>query len=484
MTAEQGVKKRFCCATPKPDPKALQKLAKFVDQWLAKNLVPLSQTDIPTFEEWISLTAFPLWRKEELRVAYEELMLKGLRKKDRKVKSFIKREQYPTWKYARAINSRSDVFKVYCAPIFKAIEKKLFSMDYFIKKIPVQDRPAYIQEKVARSCAKIFGTDYTSFEALFNKQLMEACEMRLYRHMTKCTREGRNWYQTINKVLTGENACWFKDWFCVKTRARRMSGEMCTSLGNSFSNLMFMLYVCDEYGCDVRGVVEGDDGLFSVFPNKEGKVPGSEDFEKLGLIIKLEVHDSVETASFCGLIFDSEDLVNIREPLQCLADFAWIDGEFDQARRSKQLAMLRCKALSLAHQYPGCPIVAELAQYGLRVTRSVDIRSFIERTKHIDSYKRELLLESAFQNGCLKPVPIREVPFATRLLMAAKFNVSIEQQFEIESILKCKNDLSPLEFPNVEPPDEWFTNGLHYATTMPRKLWHSTDPIKWAPNQT
>lgn len=475
ITAAHGVVKRFCCRTPTPVQSETQKLMRFVDEWIEANLAPLELADVYSYEQWRDSTTFPAWRKAELDLAKEELDEKGLLQKDYKVKSFIKREQYPEYKYARAINSRSDIFKVFCAPLFKSIEKKLFALDWFIKKIPVQDRPSYIMNRVCRHMAKYLSTDYTSFEALFTPELMFRVEMRLYKYMTSGVPGGKEWYKKISKILTGKNNCWFRD-FIVKTRGRRMSGEMCTSLGNSFSNLMFMLYVCSKLGCDVTGVVEGDDGLFSVVAGPNGVYPSEKDFEALGLVIKLEQHDQVETASFCGLIFDAEDLVNIREPLMVLADFAWTDGEYSDMSSRKKLAMLRCKALSLAHQYPGCPVISELAQYGLRVTKSIDVRSYLEKSRSLGSYRREELHGMFFDAaGKMKKIPHRAVPFRTRILMQDKFGITVAQQQEIEDTLRDKVDLSPIDIPSVLPPLVWLENGARYASQLPRALFKLAD---------
>lgn len=39
------------------------------------------------------------------------------------------------------INSRSDAFKAFSGPFFKAIEKVVYEMPEFIKHTPVPDRP-------------------------------------------------------------------------------------------------------------------------------------------------------------------------------------------------------------------------------------------------------------------------------------------------------------------------------------------------------
>jgi hypothetical protein len=283
----------------------------------------------------------------------------------------MKDETYPEYKHARAINSRSDEFKCASGPFFKCIEKTLFTLDWFIKKVPIADRPSYIKNRLERMGVSYFAADYTSFESLFTKKLMQTCEFVLYEHCVSEHPLGRAWLSLISEALLGRNVCSFK-LFNVSVNATRMSGEMNTSLGNGFSNLMFLLFLCQENGMtDVLAVIEGDDSAASGC----GKWPSVEDFAKLGLVIKVDMSDSIEEMSFCGLVFDSDECLNVTDPREVLASFGWTSAGYKAMKQNKLKLLLRCKALSLAHQYPGCPIISSLAQYGLRVTRGYDISS-------------------------------------------------------------------------------------------------------------
>lgn len=475
-TAAEGAVKRYCSNPPQPDRELTRKLEQFVKSWLDRNMRPLLPDEVPTFEEWLSSTNYPEWRKVELRAALVRLEETGLVNKHRKVKSFVKREAYPEYKYARCINARSDAFKVFSGPIFKAIEKQLFARDEFIKKIPVEDRPKYIMDRLNIAGRKIVATDYTSFEALFTRKMMEAVEMQLYRHMTSGLRDGNEWFNEIHDTLTGRNLCQYRD-FTVSVLAKRMSGEMCTSLGNSFSNLMFMLFACEQNGSVCTGVVEGDDGLFSI----AGPVPSSAFFESMGLNIKLEEHDQIETASFCGLVFDPVDLVNVRDPRAVLADFGWVDGEYAFARSSKLRVLLRCKALSLSVQYAGCPIVGALADYGLRVTTRDDIRHYVANAR-LDEFVREKLQRA--HRLYPKGRQYVEPPMRTRLLVQKLYGISVDQQIFIENSLRSLTVLKPLEV-ELSHPKVWAEYGRDYTVDSCRsqppypEVISNTSQIKW-----
>jgi len=441
LTTAAGVRKRFAFAPPKPKRELIRKLRKFVRSWLRKNLKPLPPESDTSIEHWLENTNYPAWRKAELLETWKNITnIRDPTKKYLKVKSFMKDEVYPEYKHARAINSRHDAFKCYVGPIFKLIEHEVYKNQHFIKHIPVADRPKYIMEKLFRPNATYVATDYTAFESLFTAELMEACEFELYDYMTTHLPQHDDFMGLCRDVLMGRNVCEFKH-FVVEVPATRMSGEMCTSLGNGFSNLMFMLFMCDLVGCtDVEGVVEGDDGLFVM----NGTPPSVQDFEELGLVIKLEVHRDLNTASFCGIIFDTEDKVNITDPRDVLATFGWCSARYTLARTQIRKALLRCKSLSYAYQYPGCPIIQSLAQYGLRMTRSIDIRRILEKDRTMSMWEREQLLEAVAKVG-YGNVPFVPVKINTRLLVEQQFGITIEHQIMVEKYLDNLGSLEPLD---------------------------------------
>lgn len=456
LTVEAGVRKRFAFKPPDAKPELLEDLRKFVRRFVRKNLSPLAVDSDTSVEAWLETTHYPKWRRDELMAKMEECV--ALEEHHFRCKSFVKDECYPTWKHARAINSRTDEFKCTVGPIFKLIEKAVFQLPWFIKNVPVAERPKYIFDRLFNPGCRYVETDYTAFESLFTADLMAAVEFELYDYMTSHLPQHGQFMDLVRKVLAGKNTCEFKT-FTVSVLATRMSGEMCTSLGNGFSNLMFMLFLCEKLGSTTVGVVEGDDGLFMV----DGPIPTTQDFADLGLVIKLQAHDALEEASFCGLVFDPEDLVNVTDPREELATFGWCSSRYARSRDKIKLMLLRCKSLSLAHQYPGCPILSSLAQYGLRVTRSVRyyMRGFMEKQgSHLSGWLREQYLNALSDEARIKLV---SPPIRTRLLVERKFGVTVGEQKRIESMLDCLHELRPLEV-NVEWPIPWLECWDDYVT--------------------
>jgi len=443
-----GVRKRAAMAPPKSDMVLLEKFSVFVRTWLQKNLVPLSPSVDTSVDRWLAHTSYPLWRKEELKRKFDNITSFDDPRHYR-VKGFMKDECYPEYKHARGINSRTDEFKCMVGPWFKLIEEEVYQLPQFIKHVPVPDRPKYILDRLEYLGATYFETDYTAFEAQFTRSIMAACEFQLYDYMTKNVPGGQEFMRLVRNVIGGVNHCDYRD-FSYSVHATRMSGEMCTSLGNGFSNLMFMLFVCELNGNTmVDGVVEGDDGLFRMI----GTPPTEEMFSRLGLIIKPVPHNLISEASFCGIVFDPDDRVNITNPLEVIATFGYTRSQYLKSSPSTKLALLRCKSLSLAHQYPGCPILQSLAHYGLRITRSIDVRRFALRGG-TSMWEREQLIMALRDE---KNIVRREVGWKSRLLVELKFGIPVALQYEWEKYLDGLDCLEQLDFVDIDlfVPECW-----------------------------
>lgn len=436
-TALAGSLKRMVNKTPSPNMEKLDKLSQFARNWLEENMVPLDINGDYSFENWISERPYPSARKTDLRKTYESVRGRQPRKD---VKSFVKDESYPDYKFSRSINSRHDEFKVLIGPYVAAIEKVMYENPSFIKHVPVPERPDYILRHLFPA-EFVSTTDYTSFEASFVEAVMVALDEVMFEFFF---RDVKCQDTELYKELKGENVCQFK-WYTMYLKARRMSGEMNTSLSNGFANLMVGLFLAQELELgDVRMIVEGDDGLMTT---STGKYPTPADYAELGFIIKLEVCKK-EHASFCGILYDLDDKANVTDPREVLAEFGWASQRYARYSRRKLMALLRSKSLSYLYQYPGCPIIQELALYGLRMTRSYNVKHFIKEDPHISMYEREMLLKMLESKG-----KVVEVGYNTRLLVEQKFGITIADQIRIEEMLRLKDDLSPidsgLDFPVV-----------------------------------
>jgi len=274
-------------------------------------------------------------------------------------------------------------------------------------------------------------TDYSSFETAFVREMMLSCECELYEYMTSELPDGREFMQLIRKYVAGTNDIKNK-YFSIILEATRMSGEMNTSLGNGFSNLMVMLFLAEENGAtDVAGIVEGDDGLFTM----DCEFPSEKQFRDLGFTIKMEIHDDFSRASFCGIIFAKEDLINISNPLKVLCNTGWTNRLYVKSSPRRKQELLKCKALSILYQYNGCPILTSYAKYLMRMTKGVRAVP-----GQFGVWERDLILEA------MKTKFVEKQPgIATRQLMQDTFGILIEHQIKLEQYFDSLDVMKPVQ---------------------------------------
>lgn len=398
-------RQRLLRQVPDPNPTLLQEFQAFVEEYVSH--LPRART--LEFEEWLEGTSYNEQRKNQLRAAHDELRGgRPTRRQASHIDSFVKSESYPTYKHARMINSRSDAFKVFSGPMIKAVEQVVYELPEFIKHVPVPERPARVMSLFNPGCI-YYATDFTAFESHFTPKLLDVCECALYRHVLA---EDRN-TPFLCETLMGPNRMRTRTGVHAVVRGRRMSGDMCTSLGNGFTNLMLAKFIVARKGGTISGLVEGDDGIFASSVELT-----AEDYAQLGFTIKIERVSDPCKASFCGMIFAESGQI-IRDPRKFLENFGWT-GSFINAGPYIMDQLLRAKALSTLFETPHCPIVAVLAHHALKLTTGV-VPRFVS-------------------DGFHEPHDVRSVvPFAptleTRVLFESLFNISIPVQLAAEAAI-------------------------------------------------
>jgi len=100
-----------------------RRFRRFVKRWLLKNITPFDPTETFDFEEWLSTTNYPEWRKEQIRKARRDgPFLDGEvdhpKDSDYLIKLFTKEEYYPEYKHHRGIWAREDAAKAVMGPFF------------------------------------------------------------------------------------------------------------------------------------------------------------------------------------------------------------------------------------------------------------------------------------------------------------------------------------------------------------------------------
>jgi len=448
VTQADGLRKRLLVDLPQAEPEAMKEFRAFTKQWISEHLTPLVWR--PRFHEWLDSTNYSMGRKQELIHAFESLHGGTPKMKDcRKVNSFGKTESYPTYKFMRWINSRNDRVKVWFGPLIKAIEAEVYKQPWFIKHTPVAERPAAL-EALKRDGCKYFLTDYTSWEAAFVPELMDICELELYDHMLQHVTDPSE-RKKYRDMLTGVNKLRTRIGVAVDVEGKRMSGDMCTSLGNGFTNLMATLFIAHKKGFYVNGFVEGDDGIFAC----SGKLT-PQDYRELGLLIKIvEVVDPCTMvpvnpcpsrtgvnpgAAFCGIICSETGQI-IRDPRRFVAEFGWTSACI-HGGDTVIASLQRAKALSAVYETPHCPVLGELARLALRKTRGA-VPRFVEDGFH------------TCPKDETRPPPFSPDP-ETRELFATQFGVSVQDQLLLEARFR-RGDLKVMDV--MEPTSDM----LHYV---------------------
>lgn len=401
-------------------------------------------------DKWLEGTSYTTVDKKKFRDIW--LDRSTLDRKDRKCKCFVKAETYPTYKFPRPIKSRTDRFKAVMGPIFQAINEHLFAnTEYFIKKIPVDQRAKFLFDKFGAR-TRFDCTDYTSFEAHFVSMMIFAIEYPLYMWLTRLLQSAAKWRQELDTLLN-TNECLFKDFvvWCMS----RASGEMNTSSGNGWSNKTLYTYVARVKGATEHlGAFEGDDGVTSTIP--ENCSPTTEDFEKLGWSCKLITVDKFEEASFCGIVSDSIDLINVCDIKAYLADFGWTKQQYLEANDITIKALIRAKGYSAIYQYPGCPIIQSLGYFALRVTNHdvVDkkLKKMAKNNQIGCSRYKSAKMRELFERMDYKIPKPKKTPDTTRELVGRLFGISPDRQIQIEQYLETLTTIQPLHIDlDVDP---------------------------------
>jgi hypothetical protein len=457
------------------DQELKQRLATFVLDFVRSSggLRRLTLDDDLAFESWLERTSYSRKKKNELSQLHKKVCELPVKMVCKTVKAFIKNEAYPMYKAPRAILARSDEFKVLVGPMFKAIEELVYDLKspngfpYFIKKIPIPERPKVILENLGDGNGftdeplmhkrRVLVTDYSQFEASFTPEIMDILEMQLYHYMIENLPEFVKFKELID-TLKAINVCVFRH-FKFKIKGRRMSGEMNTSLGNGFSNLMITLFTLTVHGCrDIRLFVEGDDCVCTYW----GPVISSDFLVRLGFLVKLKYLTSPCEASFCGNIFDLFSLVVIADPIKILLNFSWINMKYFRSSHAMKMGLLRSRALSLIYQYSGCPVIQPFAMRVLELTKG--FKAVLDTT--IDGYHKHIYEAAIALEPKLQDV-LRPVSFKSRELMFSVYEISISFQLMLEDHF-AKMEFGPINCPIVLSTVN--ADMLHYYEHYVRQL--------------
>lgn len=477
-----GGQKRVGFAPPIPDKKMLRKLRSLTRYVLKKCVHPLEHGIDLSVPKWLlNNKSYTAKEKMDLLKIHSEMMESEPINKHIKVGGFLKEETYLQFKYPRGINARPDEFKIMLGPVAAAMEEVIFKTSqlqrFFIKKVPANLRAQFMMDNIYSPTCQYFTNDFTGYEGLLTPALMRNCEFLLYSWMVSgLAKEERELYvKLFRSICFGLNRIECGN-IVFEIEGCRMSGEMVTSLGNGFTNLMISLLWFDINGIeidDVFGVVEGDDSLFrmSVIP------PDEEFYSSLGLKAKMEIHKTINTASFCGQLFAEGTTDIICDPNKALLNFGWASSRYLNFSKNYHLALLRAKAWSYGYQYQACPIISSMARAYLRLTRSHDLTRVL---RDMDLYKRAMLIE-AMDAG--RPELNKKVDDRSRSLMHEVFGISPELQIKYENYFDSLEEIKNIPDFGLIAHDDCSFYHEHYVMNLPKScssnwnLYETHQPI-------
>lgn len=483
LSQAEGAIKRVAANMPVINRARLRRLKRFTTKFLEKEFAGQQFKYDEEFDirEWLDNTDYKAYRKEEL---YEISKEHFNEQKGYNLKGFCKDENYPEYKAFRGIHSRSDDFKVRVGPFFGKLGKILFASKFFIKKIPVNMRPAFIMNRIGWR-TNIFMTDFSKFEATFVRLLLKI-EYIIYSWFLRYNKHRDTILKYIRKGLMSRNHIVFSKW-AFSILCKRMSGEMNTSEGNGIMNVILSLFLLVEAGnIDPDMIAEGDDGMAEF----ETAPPSVQDYADLGAVIKIDIPSHWSEGSFCGMIFVPEILDNVSDPLDALMSFGYTTRQYSNASDNKIDALIRAKSLSLLYQYPGCPMLRSLGLFGLRITKHID-KKYMESViykKITDSYERDSWSETLNMYRH-EDVMKHTVKHETRLLVERKFGIPVDLQLKFEGYIDNKRDKTPIRFDlllglcHPDTIDYYYKYGItkdkksninfKIQTNKPTKLWNN-----------
>jgi hypothetical protein len=453
-----GMTKRVAANMPKIDNTLFRSFKRWVKRFCRKQLTSLifESTETFGFEEWLSGVPYTIARKEELTRVHKECEDKPV---DTRVKAFTKDEDYEDYKHLRGIYSRSDDYKTRVGPFFKKFGDALFKLPFFIKKIPVPQRPDFLAH-LFENHELLFCTDFSQFEATFVQKLL-SIEAWVYRFSLSKHPEQKHICDLIAKSMS-TNEIIFKD-FTARLKCKRMSGEMNTSCGNGVMNMLLTLFILIKSGNkleEVAAIFEGDDGLCGC-----KILPDATLYTKLGCNIKIVIPTGLHTASFCGNVFDPLIKHNVTNPMEASVRFGWTGSTYLRSSKIVHKLLLKSKALSMLYEYPGCPILRSLANYALRVTHDVTLTEKFQLANTVNTYQREQIIEMNTY-GIREEIINTKVHIRTRQLVEELYHISVDQQLKIENYLDNLTTLQPLAM-DLPYPRAWQMNDLNYGLDIP-----------------
>jgi len=399
---------------------------------------------IKEFPEWILACGYPGSRCASLIAVYDglvrcvgELVKNG---------SFIKNEHLKYGKAARSINAFSDETKVIIGRWVAACDAAMFKDGYFVKGIDVRLRPALLEELFGDE--SVWLTDYTAFERHHRGVFAELMRYRFTRQLARCNSpEARGVRAVIDQMICGRQIC---DYGSMKIFLDEtlMSGAQFTSSNNGLLNVLLSAYIATKSQMPLatarhrasnvraclKGVFEGDDGLFRQFEIQPGLV------KDMGIDLKIVAHKSYHTAAFCGVVCARDGNI-LTDPMKAMKQMFFVDQKYVHASEDTVRDLVRARATSYKVQFPHCPIVGPMCDAILRHTRGREVRHLANSL----GYKAQYVVAGANEKIWRLTA---DVTVGSREVVSELFGITVDQQYRVEQCIAAWDGR------NLELPDD------------------------------
>lgn len=407
---------------------------------------------IYSLDEWLDHSSYTQTRKAQIR-AQSDIPADYY-----KVDTFIKKEAYPEIKAPRLINSRSDAFKKLVGPFTHAIEKDIFSSKFTIKGRNARDQIKIIHDRLSNKLSYL-STDYSKWESSITPEVIDKIERILWeQYPSPYPWDFHTWFinhcKSNNLVARGKMNC--------KVHGVRMSGDMHTSLGNTFINIVLTDYIMSRLGLAWDGFFEGDDGLIGldVIINEDQLEQIRVMALELGFSLTMECAYTLSEATFLSRhIVDANTA--FREPIKAIVHSQWSFS----LHRFPEAELLRSRGYGLIMENPRCPILYKLGVSMIQHAGSGRI--------HCDQWYKQYYNipdELNFDQRSFQDYPTHH----DRVQFALLFNIPIDLQLRIEDSIEINdwvmvNELLTRLVKTSHP--DWVYN-YHFVRNYPRSLDH------------
>lgn len=354
---------------------------------------------------------------------------------------FIKRESYPAGNKApRLISFPQEGEKLILTMAFYPVLHPLFSSRYASKEVPEEFRPKVIENRLTMPGCRKFVADYTSWECVPTKEIMQAGEHRVLRGLIPES------YHFVFPWIEKGGVLRHKSGVKMKISAVQYSGRYTTSLSNTIRNKLMMDAVALYYKTDYRGVFEGDDSL-TTWPNDITIDKVQFALSRIGVVAEMAEVPELGYGGYCSTYWNKDKEIVV-EPVKCLCNFQVSRSALGATPKNIPM-LLSAKAMSLAYRAPGCPVIYALVkkyinEYGLLDSKNLWER---DRTKSFAKMVRDQSrtvgqgsVKVRFERWDL----IREPTLKQRLMFYEIFHLNPHDQERVEELIMTEFGFSPL----------------------------------------